>query len=159
MVKNIEEKRCVLCNKPYNYKYSMFGRGCLDNMYSLLEFKKAPRFIWYKELYLCTRIAWRNHKFFLSRNQKYNLAQKYIALSYLNKMDCNFLDDIKKQIKNDINNISIFSKNVIETISFSLNDIYKLFNYWQKFNELIANLRNINWEELDKQIAKEFIDK
>ena len=30
---NIAEKRCVLCNKPYNYKYTMFGRGCLDNLY------------------------------------------------------------------------------------------------------------------------------
>ena len=68
-------------------------------MYSLLGFSKAPRFIWNKELYLCTRIAWKNHKFFLNRNQKYNLAQKYIAFCYLNKMECDFLDDIKEQIK------------------------------------------------------------
>ena len=88
MEKEIEEKRCVLCNKPYNYKYFMFGRGCLDNMYSLLGISKSPRFIWNKELYLCTRIAWKNHKFFLNKNQKYNLAQKYIALCYLNKMEC-----------------------------------------------------------------------
>ena len=54
MEKEIEEKRCVLCNKPYNYKYFMFGRGCLDNMYSLLGISKSPRFIWNKELYLCT---------------------------------------------------------------------------------------------------------
>lgn len=159
MEKKIEEKRCVLCNKPYNYKYSMFGRGCLDNMYSLLGISKSPRFIWNKELYLCTRIAWRNHKFFLNRNQKYNLAQKYIALSYLDKMECSFLDDIKEQIKNDINNISIFSRNIIDTVSFSLNDIYKLYNYWRKFNDLITDFQNINWKELDKQLAKEFIEK
>ncbi len=30
---NINEKGCVLYNKPYNYKYPMFGRGCLDNLY------------------------------------------------------------------------------------------------------------------------------
>lgn len=51
----MEEKRCVLCNKPYNYKYVMFGRGCLDNLYGLLEFSKPPRFIWNKESYLCTK--------------------------------------------------------------------------------------------------------
>lgn len=32
---NIVEKRCVLCNKPYNYKYAMIGRGCLDNLYGI----------------------------------------------------------------------------------------------------------------------------
>ncbi len=26
---NINEKRCILCNKPYNYKYKMFGRDVL----------------------------------------------------------------------------------------------------------------------------------
>lgn len=35
---NINEKRCVLCNKPYNYKYVMFGRGCLDNLYILFNY-------------------------------------------------------------------------------------------------------------------------
>ena len=116
MENNINEKRCILCNKPYDYKYAMFGRGCLDNLYGLLEFSKPPRFIWNKETYLCTRIAWENHKFFLSRNKKYELAQKYIALNYLNKMNCKFLDDIKGKILKDIKNISAFSKNREETI-------------------------------------------
>ena len=98
----MEEKRCVLCNKPYNYKYVMFGRGCLDNLYGLLEFSKPPRFIWNKESYLCTKIAWRNHKFFLNKNKKYALAQKYIALNYLNRMNLDFLDDIKEKILKDI---------------------------------------------------------
>lgn len=62
----MNEKRCILCNKPYDYKYVMFGRGCLDNLYNLLGFSKPPRIIWNKELYLCTRIAWKNYKFFLS---------------------------------------------------------------------------------------------
>lgn len=81
----MEEKRCVLCNKPYNYKNMMFGRGCLDNMYEMLEFSKPHRGVWNKEMYLCTRVAWRNHKFCLSRKKKYALTQKYIALNYLNK--------------------------------------------------------------------------
>lgn len=130
------KKRCILCNKPYDYKYAMFGRGCLDNLYGLLEFSKPPRIVWNKELYLCTIIAWKNHKFFLSKRKKYALTQKYIALNYLNRMNYNFLDDIKNKIKNDINNISVFSKNIVDTISFTLNDIYKLFNYAQKFDEL-----------------------
>lgn len=157
MSKTKNEKRCVLCNKPYDYKYAMFGRGCLDNLYGLLEFSKPPRIVWNKELYLCSKIAWKNHKFFLSKKKKYALAQKYIALNYLNKMDYDFLDDIKKKIKNDINNISVFSKNIVNTISFTLNDIYKLFNYAQKFDELIKEFQNINWEEVDEKVAENFI--
>lgn len=154
---NINEKRCVLCNKPYNYKYTMFGRGCLDNLYGLLEFSKPPRFIWNKELYLCTQIAWRNHKFFLSKNKKYALAQKYIALNYLNRINYGFLDNIKEIISKDINSISVFSNNIVNTISFTLNDIYKLFNYTQKFDEIIKELQNIKWEDVDEKIAENFI--
>lgn len=113
--------------------------------------------MWNKELYLCSKIAWKNHKFFLSKKKKYALAQKYIALNYLNKMDYDFLDDIKKKIKNDINNISVFSKNILDTISFTLNDIYKLFNYAQKFDELIKEFQNINWEDVDEKVAENFI--
>lgn len=71
----MEEKRCLLCNKPYDYKYKMFGRNCLDNIYGILGFHKPPRFVWNKELYLCTRIAWKNHKFFLNKNKKYNFTK------------------------------------------------------------------------------------
>lgn len=157
MAKTKNEKRCILCNKPYDYKYAMFGRGCLDNLYGLLEFSKPPRIVWNKELYLCTKIAWKNHKYFLSKKKKYVLAQKYIALNYLNKMNYDFLDDIKKKMENDINNISVFSKNIVDTISFTLNDIYKLFNYAQKFDELIKAFQNINWKEVDEKVAENFI--
>ena len=133
----MNEKRCKLCNRPYEHHYALFGRGCLENIYEILGISKSPRFIWNKELYLCTRIAWKNHKFFLSRNKKYALAQKYIALSYLNKMNCDFLDDVKEKIAKDIKSISVFSKKIVETISFALNDIYKLFNDSQRFDENI----------------------
>ena len=70
----MEEKRCLLCNKPYDYKYKMFGRGCLDNIYGVLDFHKPPKFVWNKEAYLCTKIAWKNHKYFLTKKKKYDLA-------------------------------------------------------------------------------------
>lgn len=152
----MSEKRCIICNKPYNYHYMMFGRGCLDNLYELLGFSK-PFKILNKENYLCTRIAWRNHKFFLNKSKKHELAKKYIALSYLNKMNYNLLDDIKEKIRNDINGISIFSKEITNTILFTLNDIYKLYNYSQKFDELIKEFESTNWEEVDKKVAENFV--
>ena len=154
----MEEKRCILCNKPYNYKYAMFGRGCLNNIYGLLGYNKPPRFVWNKETHLCNKIAWKNHKFFLSKKKKYTLAQKYIALNYLNKMNYPVLNDVKSGILNDINNISAFSKNIVETVSFSLNNIYKLFNYSQKFEKNIKILQNIDWETVDKKTAENLIN-
>lgn len=153
----MEEKRCILCNKPYDHNYVMFGRGCLENLYELLGISKPPRIIKNKEMYLCNRIAWKNHKFFLNKKKKYDLAQKYIALNYLNRMNYEFLDDIKEKILKDINSISAFSKNIAESISFTLNDIYKLFNYSQRFDELINEFQNINWEEVDEKVAENFI--
>ena len=84
------EERCVLCNKPYEYEhYNLFGRGCLRNQYELLEIPFPPRGTKDKELYLCTRIAWRNRKLFLNKGKKYELAQKYIALTYLKRINYN----------------------------------------------------------------------
>lgn len=153
----MDEKRCILCNKPYDHNYVMFGRGCLDNLYELLEISKPPRIIKNKEMYLCNRIAWKNSKFLIGKSKKYALAKKYIALKYLDRMNYNFLDEIKEKILKDINSISLFSKNIVEAISFTLNGIYKLFNYSQKFDELIKEFQNINWEEVDEKVAENFI--
>ncbi len=72
-------------------------------------------------------------------------------------MNYEFLDDIKEKILKDINSISVFSKNIAQSISFTLNDIYKLFNYSQKFDKLIKEFQNINWEEVDEKVAENFI--
>lgn len=72
-------------------------------------------------------------------------------------MNYEFLDDIKEKISKDIKSIRIFSKNIVETISFKLNDIYKLYNCSQKFNEILKEFKNINWEKLDEKTAESFI--
>ncbi len=153
----MEEKRCLLCNKPYDYKYKMFGRGCLDNIYGELGIRKPPRFVWNKELYLCTKVAWKNHKYFLSKTKKYDLTQKYIALNYLKNMNFDALKDIEEKMLKDIKNIAPFSKNTVELMTFTLNDIYKLFNYYQKFEKIVKDFQNINWKEIDEEVANGYI--
>ena len=152
----MSEKRCIICNKPYEYHYSMFGRGCLDNLFELLGITKPFR-IFNKENYLCTQIAWKNHKFFLNKSKKQELAKKYIALNYLKKINYNALEDIKEKIRNDIKSISVFSKDITNTVPFTLNEIYKLYNTWKKFEDIIEEIKKINWEEVDQKVAEEFI--
>ena len=124
----------------------------------MLGFHRPPRIVGNKELYLCNRIAWKNHKYFLSKNKKYILTQKYIALNYLNKMNYEALGEIQAKILEDINNIKTFSKNTVDLISFSLNDVYKLSNSHQKFETIIEGFKDIDWERVDEEIARSFIE-
>ena len=87
----------------------------------------------------------------------YDLAQKYIAFNYLEKMKLEALNDEKTRLTNNINNITTFSKSRIELMSFTLNDIYKLYNYYQKFEKIIKDFQNIDWEKIDKETAKKLI--
>jgi len=42
-------------------------------------------------------------------------------------------------------------------MNFSLNDIYKLFNYYQKFEKIIKDFQNINWNDIDVKVANGYI--
>lgn len=57
----------------------------------------------------------------------------------------------------DIKNITPFSKDTVELMNFSLNDIYKLFNYYQKFEKIIKDFQNINWNDIDAKVANGYI--
>ncbi len=37
-----------------------------------------------------------------------------------------------------------------------LNEIYKLFNYYKKFEKIIKNFQNINWKEIDEKVAETY---
>ena len=84
-----EEKRCIICNKPIEHEEDLFGGGCLDNLYNLLDIS-VPKYTSNKEKYLINEIAHKNSKYFLSREKKIAIAKNYIAWSYLNKTDLNF---------------------------------------------------------------------
>lgn len=72
-------------------------------------------------------------------------------------MNLDALKDIEEEILKYIKNIRHFSKNTVELMTFSLNDIYKLYNYYQRFEKAIENLQNIDWEKIDKETAKGLI--
>ncbi len=40
-IQSNEEKRCIICNKPYNYHYDLFGRSCLTNLYKQLNISNS----------------------------------------------------------------------------------------------------------------------
>lgn len=140
--KNSAEKKCIICNKSYEYGYDLFGRGCLNNLYD--EFGISdPKYTSNKEKYLIDAIARMNSKYFLSREKKIALAKNYIALSYLNKIDLNFTKDEKNKLKENINNISPFKTLQGSSLpEYALNDFYKVYNDYIKFDEAVNQVES-----------------
>ena len=154
--KNNEEKRCIICNRPYNYKYDLFGRNCLMKLYTQLNISNF-RFFSNKEKHLCNVIAHRNFKFFLGKNKKYALTENYIALDYLKKMNLKAGEDIKVKLSENIKNISIFKKYTEAMLPpYLLNDFYKIYNDYIDFeNVLNENMQSDN-KNFDETILKGF---
>ena len=153
---NSEEKRCIICNKPYDYQYDLFGRNCLMNLYTQLNVSN-PRFISNKEKHLCNVIAHRNFKFFLGKNKKYALIENYIALDYLKKMDLKSVENIKPKLTENIKNISIFKRYAKSMLPiYSLNDFYKIYNDYIDFKNLLNEIIKSNNKNFDETILKGF---
>ena len=141
-------KRCIICNKPYTYNYDLFGRNCLVHIYNQLNIK-IPKFIPNKEWYLCKIISYKNFKFFLSKNKRYALAKNYIILDYLNKINLKSLEDYRKKVIQNIKNINIFRKNPISLLTpYTVNDFYKIYNDYNKFQELLNSDKTKNSDEV-----------
>ncbi len=155
-MENNEEKRCIICNRPYNYHYDLFGRSCLANLYTQLNISN-PRLISNKEKHLCNVIARRSFKLFLSKEKKNALTENYIALDYLKRIDLKFTEDIKNSIKENIRKISFFKKYVKSMLpTYSLNDFYKIYNDYMEFKKLLNENINTGNKKSDEIALKGF---
>lgn len=132
-----EEKKCIICNKTFDYKNDMFGRGCLNNLYNQLDIP-IPKYTFNKEKRLINSVSHKNYKYFLSKSKKEALLKNYIALSYLNLTKLNFTEKIKRELKENIKEISVF-KPLVKSMepTYLLNSFYKVYNYYVKFDKEI----------------------
>ena len=72
-------------------------------------------------------------------------------------MNLEALNDVQTSLTKGIKNITTFSKSRSELMSFTLNDIYKIYNYYQKFEKIIKDFQNINWNDIDEKVASGYI--
>lgn len=143
---NLNEKKCILCNKSFNYKYKMLGRTCLSNLYEQLKVPKFSIFV-NKENHLLNIIALKKFKLFLSEAKKQALLENYIALDYLKKMNIASLNELQRDIENNIKEISFKTKLSPSMFPrYSINDFYKVYRDYIKFMVLINKAR-LNNEE------------
>ncbi len=164
------KKICKLCNRTYSHSYKLFGRGCFNRACERLMID-FPDNIDDKEQYFCDVIARRMGKIGISRTKKYDLAQKYLTLEYLNMIDYGDLSKEKDFIKNEMSNISLIktAKETLDVLldnsklnkdnesfpNITLNKVYRLYKITEKFNKRINSLKY----ELKKiGYNEEFID-
>ena len=160
-VSKMSKKTCQLCNRTYSHSYKLFGRGCFNTECNLLKLS-IPKEEKDKEKSFCNVIARRLGKQGISQSKKYELAQKYLTLEYLKKIKYGDLSKEKKQLENEINNVS-FTNSVKETIDkildnktyntindylpiITLNKAYRLYKTTIKFNQRISSFK----KELEK---------
>jgi len=150
--------KCILCNRPYDYKYTLFGRSCLDNLYKQLNVSKFGIYF-NKENHLLNSIAHRNFKFFLNQTQKQAILENYIALDYLKRMNLTSMESIKEQIENNIKLISAFAEFSVNMFPvYPLNEFYKIYRDYKKFKETLdeAKEKENNKDKYDETILKGF---
>lgn len=168
-----EEKKCMICNKPFDYQNDMFGRGCLNNLYKQLDIS-VPKYTLNKEKHLINTVSHKNSKYFLSKDKKEAVLKNAIALSYLNLIKLDFTEKLKKELVDNIRNISVFKPLVVSMEPvYLLNSFYKVYNYYVKFDKELSEAKleieklksqddiNKNIDEIidetkDKTILKEF---
>lgn len=98
-----------------------------------------------------------NHKYFLSKSKKHALAEMYIALNYLNKMDLNSLSKIKYELIKNMKSISIFHKKISKFLpGITLNDFYNVYNDYIDFNQKLEEIKKK--KEIEKKNKQNNID-
>ena len=160
--KGVSEKRCLLCNKAFDYNYDLFGRGCLENIYNLLNIPMPSWSFRNKEMFLCTKVAHKRNKFFIDKEKKYFITKRVIALAYLEEFNYNTTDKIISDINKDIDNVKIFSKEIKEIFPFKLNSVYLAKHMVDKFNEIMNEWKIINQKSgnaKDIKIMESFINR
>ena len=145
---------CKLCNRKFNYSYHLFGRSCLENEYKLLGISK-PKKVKNRELYLCNHIAKQMHLTGLNNDEKYVLAEKYLTIQYLNKIE---YGDLDKQINKLLENIKKSITNTASSI-ISLSKAYRLYKTTIKFSERLKELeKEFNNQKENKKKEQKLLE-
>lgn len=144
--------KCSLCGKKIsNTKYS-FGLGCLKKSCSILNIANVKNLK--GETTLNNKIVKICDKNNLNKEQKELLTNRYLTLKLLENIDIDYYNDIKREIKNDIENISSStSKDDLKTmdtmpLKYAFN-IYKLFIKYKSFEEMSNNITFDDIQNID----------
>lgn len=141
---------CLLCKRDMKVSDDIFGKGCVQNIYSFLGLK-MPRKVKMREETLYKNIMRLTNTRTINTNQKIWLTDRYLTYQYLDRIPYGNFNSIKKQIDYDIQNIKQIksTEGPKSTKSMSINQAYDLYKKVIKFQEGIQKIRNRNYTDED----------
>ena len=136
---------CLLCERDMKRSKTLFGSGCINNIFEFLEIPKPARGknkepILYKNLMRKSGISGINN------NQKIWLVDRYLTYQYLDKLIYGDFDKLKKQIDKDIQNVNKVSKfeDLKTSGKIKLKQAYDLYKKVEKFQNRINEFKKGN---------------
>lgn len=143
---------CLLCERDMKKSKNIFGNGCTNNILKFLNIKK-PIKCKNKEQFLYKSIMKTTHILNINNNQKIWLTDRYLTYEYLNKLHYGDFENLKRQVKQDIENVNKVEKfeTLITARKIKLKEAYNLYKRERKFETDLNKLTNIqNYKEDEK---------
>ena len=140
-------KKCKLCGKTFDNKnYQLFGKSCFKRVCDLLDIK-IPKSVKEenKEKYVWSLIAKRLNKRGLTTKQKQWLTELYLVSLYIEKIEYVNLNELKKKIQKQIDNMNFFTGLFLPNIDLTmvLYSIYNVYNATKNFKENLAKIEKV----------------
>lgn len=140
-------KKCKLCGKTFdNNNYQLFGKSCFKRVCDLLDIK-IPKSVKEenKEKYVCSLIAKKLNKKGLTTKQKQWLTELYIVSLYIEKIEYVNLNELKKKIQKQIDNMNFFTGLFLpnKDLTMVLYSIYNIYNATENFKENLAEIEKV----------------
>lgn len=144
-------KKCKLCGKTFdNSNYQLFGTSCFKKICELLDIT-IPKSVKEKnkEKYLCSLIAKKLNKKGLTTKQKQWLTELYIVNLYIDKIEYVNLNELKKKIQKQIDNMNFFTGLLLpnKDLTMVLYSIYNVYNATENFKTNLADTEKMYIEE------------
>lgn len=132
---------CLLCKRDMKTAKTIFGNGCLKNIYKLLDLK-FPKNVKDRESYLIKNIMKKLNIKCLNAKQKVWLADRYLTYQYVDNLKYGDYTELKNELSEDIENV----EEIVEISEFKtaekieLKQAYILYRKEEKFERYLNKL-------------------
>ena len=147
-------------------KCKLFGKSCFKKICLQLDVNIPKRIKERnKEKYLCSIIAKRLNKKGLTMKQKQWLSELYIVSFYIDKIEYVNLNELKKKIQKQIDNMNFLTGLLLpnKDLSMVLYSIYNVYNATENFKENLMEIEKMKTEskkqenkKIDKKVIQYF---
>lgn len=143
---------CLLCERDMKKSKDIFGSGCTNNIFKFLNIEKPTRCknkeqLLYKNIMKITNVSKINN------NQKIWLTDRYLTYQYLNQLHYGDFENLKKQLRQDIENIDKVEEfdKLITARKIKLKEAYDLYKRERKFETSLNKVKDTeNYKEDEK---------